>query len=182
VAETIVDLLRKNYDDQHGVVNVRPVVDKLLERSKDPFSEAWAAFDVDPQWHLPILEAMRVLASTGYCTVEGARYLINATEIVAAEFGSDEYFKSVNALVASPKAAPALTSFISSLLNVETNEFRRRLAFYIFGILLERRTAILPDEIRDSLISAAKGEKSASLKKQFTELLARFPMEANETS
>lgn len=182
MAETIVDLLRKNYDDQHGVVNVRPVVDKLLERSNDPFSEASATFDVEPQWRLPILEAMRVLASTGYCTEEGARYLMHATEIVAAEFGSDEYFKSVNALVASPTAAPALTSFIKFLLNAETNEFRRRLAFYIFGILLERRTAMIPDELRDSLMSAAKSEKSAPLKKQFTELLARFPMQANETS
>jgi hypothetical protein len=174
VAETIVDLLRKNYDDQFGVANVRPVVDKLLESSQDPFGEVLAAFRVEPQWRLPILEAMRVLASTGYCTVEGALHLIDATDLVAREFGTDEYFKSVNALVASPKAAPALTSFISRLLNTESSEFTRRLAFYILGILLERRKELPLDEVRESLTSAADRETSNQLKEQFRGLLARF--------
>lgn len=174
MADTIVDLLRKHYDDQHGVANIRPVVDKLLASSQDPFGEVMAAFRAEPQWRLPILEAMRVLASTGHCTAAGAEDLIDATQLVAFEFGIDEYFKSVNALVASPRAAPALTSFISRLLSAERNEFSRRLAFYVLGILLERREEVPLDAVRDSLTAAADRETSYQLREQFQELLARI--------
>jgi hypothetical protein len=114
VAETIVEMLRKNYDDQHGVFNVRPVVDSLLNQSR-PFAEVSSSFrEAEPKWRLPILEAMRVLATTGHCSE--AEDVLRATDVVVGEFGVDEYFKTVNALVGSPDAAPALTGFVSRLL------------------------------------------------------------------
>jgi len=175
VADSILDQLRNNYDERHGVVNVRPVVDNLLKTSTNPFAEVSATFrDAEPRWRMPILEAMRVLAASGKCTEEGAQDVLKATEAVAVESGDDEYFKTINALVASPKAATALTAYVLRLLEMGRNSFARRLAFYTVGMLLEHRTAQLSDGLHNALKYAAEEEKSEQLKRQFQELLNRF--------
>ena len=175
MAERIVDLLRSNYDEKHGVVNVRPVVDQLLRTSSAPFAEVSASFETaESRWRLPILEAMRVLAASGHCTENDVQGVLRATESVAAESGADEYFKSVNALVASPKTAGALTGFVSRLLDNPRRDFERRLAFYTIGMLLEHRTAKLPDGLRGALRTAADAEGSDQLRRQFVELLGRL--------
>lgn len=177
MADYIVDLLDKNYDAEHGVVNVRPVVDMLLSSSKDPygpFAQVSQAFgDVEPRWHLPILEAMRVLAASGHCTQKHADEIFRATDTVAAESGNDEYFKSVNALVVSPKTAPALPEHIRRWLNTD-REFDRRLAFYTSGMLVDRKMNELLKNLRAKLESAANAEPSPKLKGQFMELLTRL--------
>src|SRR5580765_2373984 len=98
----IVEMLSKNYDSDHGVVNVRPIVDALLASSDDPFAEFSQIFDgLDMQWRVPVLEAMRVLAASGHCTQKQTDKIFSATDVVAADSGIDEYFKSVNAVVVS---------------------------------------------------------------------------------
>jgi hypothetical protein len=171
VAETIVEMLRKNYDDQHGVFNVRPVVDSLLNQSR-PFAEVSSSFrEAEPKWRLPILDAMRVLATTGHCSE--AEDVLRATDVVVGEFGVDEYFKTVNALVGSPDAAPALTGFVSRLLQRQRDDFARRLAFYIVGVLLEHHTATLSSQLRQELNAAVETESSKHLSGQFREVLAK---------
>jgi hypothetical protein len=170
----IVELLDKNYDAAHGVVNVRPVVDYLLRSSKDPFAEFSGIFDqVNPRWHLPILEAMRVLAATDKCTPQQTDEIFKATETVAAESGDDEYFKSVNAVVVSPKIAPALGRYIAQWLSTDASFFRE-LAFYTSGMLLERKMNESLKPLRPNLESAAQAENSPQLKSQFNELLRRL--------
>src|SRR5260370_38933309 len=174
MADHIVDLLNKNYDANHGVVNVRPVVDTLLASSDDPFAQFSVIFDdVDPRWPLTILEAMRVLAASGNCTQRQADEIFRATDRVAAESGVDEYFKSVNAVVVSAKIAPALPQHIERWLKTE-REFYRRLAFYTSGMLLERKMSALLKNLRAQLESAAKAESSEKLKGQFNEVLKQL--------
>jgi hypothetical protein len=166
-------MLRKNYDDQHGVFNVRPIVDSLLKQSR-PFAEVSSSFrEAEPKWRLPILEAMRVLATTGHCTEGEAEDVLRATDVVVGEFGVDEYFKTVNALVGSPDAAPALTGFVSRLLQRQGDDFARRLAFYIVGVLLEHHTATLSSQLRQELNAAVETESSKHLSGQFREVLAK---------
>jgi hypothetical protein len=173
MAYSIVEMLRKNYDDHHGVFNIRPVVDSLLQEFR-PFSEVSASFrEAEAKWRLPILEAMRVLATIGRCTEKEANDVLSATDDVVNEFGTDEYFKTVNALVGSPKAAPALTGFALRLLRTRGDGFPRRLAFYIVGVLLEHHTATLSNQLRQELADAAGIEASEQLREQFREVLAK---------
>jgi hypothetical protein len=170
----VVGLLHKNYDPTYGTVNVRPIVDALVASSKDPFSEFTDVFyKAEPRWHLPILEAMRVLAATGRCTQEQTGEIFKATETVAAESGTDQYYKSVNAVVVSPKIAPALAGQIAGWLNRQ-NEFYRQLAFYTSGMLLQRKMSEVLKTIIPTLESAAKSESSSNLRSQFSEVLKQL--------
>jgi len=176
MADTFVELLRRNYNEKYGETNVRPALDQLLKTSRAPFDEVSVAFKgAEPRWQLPLLEAMRILASTGYCNETEAEVVLRATETVATDSGEDEYFKSVNALVVSPKTAPALTRFISRLLERPvTDDFSRRLAFYTVGMLVEHGEKKLATGLHDALSSAAATERSDRLKLQFQELLKRL--------
>jgi hypothetical protein len=174
MANLVIDLLNKNYDAAYGVVNVRPVVDKLEHSSDNPFAQVSQVFyTADPQWRLPILEAMRALAVDGYCNREQAHEIFRATDTVAADSGSDEYFKSVNAVVVSPKVAPALPEHIKIWLN-NADDFYRRLAFYTSGMMLERNMNALLKNLRPNLEAAAAAESSPRLKDQFYELLKQL--------
>jgi hypothetical protein len=172
----VVELLDKNYDETHGVVNVRRVVDHLLSSSKDAFGDISESFyKVDSRWHLPILEAMRVLAATGKYTEQRTDQvtdqLFKATATVATESGmDDEYFKSVNAVIVSPRIAPALGRYIEDWLNRD-GSFFRELAFYTSGMLLDRNMNEPLKRLRSNLQSAAQAENSPQLKSQFDELL-----------
>jgi hypothetical protein len=172
---TVVELLNKNYDPDYGTVNVRPVIDAIVASSKDPFHEISGAFNnVEPRWHLPILEAMRVLAATGCCTPEQTGDMFKATETVAAESGRDQYYKSINAVVVSPKIAPVLTQYIAAWLHHgRENEFYRQLAFYASGMLLQRKMSSVLKAIRPVLESAAKAETS-NLRSQFSDVLKQI--------
>jgi hypothetical protein len=171
----IVKLLQSHYDEQYGIVNVRPVVDQLLETSRDPFAEVSKTFDTaEPRWRIPILEAMRALAASGHCNEGGAADILRATSTVAADSGVDEYFKSVNAIVSSRQAAGVLTGFVASLLEDTRNEFARRLAFYTVGMLLEHNMGNLTSRLRGALKSAAASERSAQLRRQFGEVIDRL--------
>lgn len=173
--DAIIDLLRSNYNEEHGVTNVRPVVDELLAKSRTPFPDIAVTFrNAEPRWRLPILEAMRALCVVGRCTQDDAELLMRATETVAADSGNDEYFKSINALVASRRSAPALISFVARWLRVPQDEFTRRLAFYVVGMLLEHQTAEITDEVWTALKSAADSEGSDKMKAQFADILGRL--------
>ena len=170
----IIELLNKNYDAQHGVVNIRPVVDTVLQRSTNPFLEISNTFvEATRQWQLPLIEALRTLAASGQCTTDDARFMLEATRTVAEDVGSDEYFKTVNALVSSQASAAALVTFISSLL-AGSNEFKRRLAFYAVGLLAERSPATVPERLLTQLKSEADLEQSPARRAQFLEVLARL--------
>lgn len=170
----IISLLAENYDEQHGVVNSRPVVDAVIEKSNQPFRDVSNTFDeASRQWQLPLVDAMRALAATGHCTADDADLMLKATRTVAQDSGSDEYFKTVNAMASAQALAPAVAKFVLSLLR-DSDEFQRRLAFYSVALLAERRTAVVPDELRDQLRVEATREKSASRREQFFEVLARL--------
>jgi hypothetical protein len=167
----VIDLLNKNYDTEHGVVNVRPVVDELVKIHPNPFEELRAKFkSVEVRWHSPILEAMRQLAATGRCSESGAHEILLATDTVARETGHDEFFKTINALAVSPTTAPTLVKFVYHLLN-SGKEFDRRLAFYAVGMLLEHNGSRLLSDGENVLRSAAEAEESPELKRDFTDLL-----------
>lgn len=173
MANTILDQLRDNYDDQYGVVNVRPVVDELVRTSRDPLAEVSATFEsAELRWRIPILEAMRVLAAMGFWTEGGAKAILKATDAVAAESGKDEYYKSINALVvSSQQATKELMTFVSDWLR--GNHFERWLACYTIGMLIEHRKEPLPEELRSALRSAAMNEESLQMRPKFRELLTR---------
>jgi hypothetical protein len=116
---------------------------------------------------------MRVLAATGRCTEGQTGDIFKATETVATESGTDQYYKSVNAVVVSPKIAPALADHIAGWLNRE-NEFYRQLAFYTSGMLVQRKMSDVLKTIKPRLEFAAKAESSANLKSQFSEVLKKL--------
>jgi len=176
VAETIVELLRSNYDEMHGVVNVRPVVDRLLKSPDRAFADVAAAFKTaEPRWRLPMVEAMRTLAATGYCNENQAPDLIRATEAVAVDSGTDEYFKTVNAMVSSRKTAGALLFFVERLLESgKSTAFARQLAFYTVGMLLDHQTAQVSPGLRVALSLAATAESSDQMKDQFAQVVSRL--------
>lgn len=172
----IVELLGKNYDEAHGVVNVRRVIDHLLNSSKDAFGDITESFyEVDSRWHLPILEAMRALVATDKYpkeqTSQVADQIFKATQTAVTESGvNDEFFKSVNAVVVSPEIAPGLGRYIEEWLKSDVSFFRE-LAFYTSGMLLERNMNEPLKRLRPNLQSAAQAESSPQLKSQFDELL-----------
>lgn len=170
MGDLVIDLLNENYDAKHGVVNVRPVVDALVKTLGDPFDVLWAKFRSEKTWHSPILEAMRLLAATGRCNERGAAEILDATYTVAQETGTDEYFKTINALVMSPKTAPTLTKFVDDCLH-SGNDFERRLAFYAAGMLLEHNGWRYLNSIQDALQSAADAETSPERKRDYKELV-----------
>jgi hypothetical protein len=171
----IVGLLREHYDAKYGLVNVRPVIDQLLKSTPDAFVEMSSAFDTaDPQWRLPILEAMRTLAAIGRCDERSAGDLLRATEAVAADSGVDEHFKTINALVTAQRTAGALTPYALDLLKRRGDGLARRLAFYTVAMLLEHGTAPVTASLRGALESAAATETSDQLKRQYAEIVARL--------
>lgn len=136
--EWIITLLTKNYDENYGVVNSRPVVEAVVKESKYPFRDVAETFyEASQRWQLPLVDAMRTLAATGYCTSSDARLMLDATRVVAEDAGSEEYFKTVNAMASAQALAPAVFDFVRLLLS-ETNESRRRLAFYTVALLAEK--------------------------------------------
>jgi len=174
MANKIVDLFPDNYDERFGVVNVRPVVDELLKTRNEPFDEIAASFEtVEPEWHLALVEAMRALAVAGYCSAQDAEFILGATVTVARESGDDEYFKTINALVSSPRTVKALPGFVHLLLETPEQAFRRRLAFYVVGMLIQQGENTL-ESIRPELSSAIEAEPSVQLRAQFSELLEQI--------
>lgn len=171
----IIKLLANNYDEQHGVVNSRPVLDAVLKDSVEPFRDVLDTFGEAPrQWRLPLVDAMRTLAATGHCTAEEALSMLEATRTVVVDAGDDEeYFKTVNAMVSAPAPAPAVVTFVLSLLR-EADDFQRRLAFYAVALLADKRTAALPDELRAQLKAEAAREPSLVRRRQFFDVLARL--------
>jgi hypothetical protein len=170
----IISLLESNYDEQHGVVNSRPVVDALIRDSKQPFRDLSSTFQGAPrQWQLPLVEAMRTMAATGYCTAEEAGFVFDATRAVAEDPASEEYIKTVNAVGSARVAATAVVTFALSLLN-NANESQRRLAFYAVALLVEKRTAEVPQQLRAQLKIEADRETSPARRDQFLDVLARL--------
>jgi hypothetical protein len=178
----IRNLLADNYDSKHGVVNVRPVVDELM-REDNPVGQALAIFNEEPRWRGAILEAVRVLAASGKCDEKGAEDIINATDVFANESGTDEYFKSINALATSARTTPALVSYVEQLLTPSlSRSFERRLIFYTIGMLLEHKKSLLENreaskrfaQLKDGLESVVRAESSVQLKQQFQEVLANW--------
>jgi anti-sigma B factor antagonist len=184
MADKIVKLLEANYDEKYGVVNMRPVVDRLLRESQNAFADVATGFGtVERRWRQPLLEAMRTLAASGYCNAEDARTVLVATGSIALERGVGEYFRTINALASSKGAAAALPDFLASLLARPTDElvpsaeepaeFRRRLAFYVLGTILEHGTTDIPEDTWLRLKAAASLEPSELRREQFLELLER---------
>jgi hypothetical protein len=174
--EWIISLLADNYDESHGVVNSRPVVDAVISKSDRPFEDLSNTFeDASRQWQLPLVDAMRTLAATGYCTADDAQLMLDATRTVAEVAGSEEYFKTVNAMVSAQNSSAAVVAFVASLLG-DADEFQRRLAFYAVALVAERRTASISVQLRNQLSVEANRETSRVRRKQFLDVLARLPM------
>jgi hypothetical protein len=174
--EWIISLLADNYDESHGVVNSRPVVDAVISESDRPFEDLSDTFeDASRQWQLPLLDAMRTLAATGHCTADDARLMLDATRRVAEVAGSEEYFKTVNAMVSAQDSASAVVTFVASLLGA-ADEFQRRLAFYAVALLAEKGTASISAQLREQLTDEANREMVPVRREQFLDVLARLPM------
>ena len=171
MGDLVIDLLNNNYDAEHGVVNVRPVVDALTKSVSDPLDELWAKFRSEKRWHSPILEAMRLLAATGRCNERGAGEILDATDTVAQEAGNDEYFKTINALAVSAKTAPTLTKSLDRWLK-SGKDFERRLAFYAAGMLLEHNGSRYLNGVQDAVKSAADAETSPERRRDYMELMS----------
>lgn len=170
----IIELLAKHYDENHGVANSRPVVDAVIKESKQPFRDVSDTFaEASRQWQLPLVDAMRALAATGYCKPDDGVLMLNATQTVAEDAGTEEYFKTVNAMASAQASAPALVTYVLSLLR-EPSEFQRRLAFYAVALLIDKHTAMIPDQLRTRLRVEADREQFPERQMQFRDVLARL--------
>lgn len=172
--EWIISILADNYDELHGNVNSRAVVDAVIRDSKEPFRDVSNTFrDAPRQWQLPLVEAMRTLAATGYCTGDDTSVMLDATRAVAEDAGTEEYFKTVNAMASARESAPAVLTFVRSLLG-DGDEFKRRLAFYAVALLAEKHTAQLTNNLRDQLKDEAAREPLSSRREQFLAIIERM--------
>lgn len=170
----VVSLLQQHYDPTYGIVDVRKVIDEL-QKTSGAFDEMSRTFHAaEPQWRLPILEGMRTLAATVDCSEDQAAELLRITDTVAADVGVDEYFKSINAVVMSPKAAGALPAYAVRLLERRNDGLARRLAFYAAAMLLLHDRSRITEPLRRGLESAAEAETSAEQKEEFREILAQL--------
>lgn len=176
MASRVIELLSENYDEKFGVVNLRSVLDELSLVSQHPFNDISVSFEhAEPRWQPSILEAMRVLAISNGCSKDEAWEILRATTVVASDIGNEEYFKSVNALVTSTNASDALAEFIAELLAQRPDDFRRRLAFYVVGMLIEHGMTEFHKDILSALRYAAAVENSLQSRQQMEELLGRLP-------
>ena len=116
---------------------------------------------------------MRTLAATGYCTPDDGQLMFNATQTVAEDAGSEEYFKTVNAMASAQASAPAVVTYVLSLLR-EPGEFQRRLAFYAVALLVDKHTATIPEQLLARLKIEADREPSPERRVQFLDVLTRL--------
>ncbi len=173
---SIEELLQEGYDARYGNMDSHAVVESVInqEYSVGDLIEAFAS--LGRQWQLPLIDAMRILAAMGYCSVEEAYAVLGMTRTMADRLGSEEYFKTVNALSSAPNSAQAVLDFVRELLPA-TDDAQRYLVFYAVALLAEKRTvaaAHVPDELFAALSKAAQGEVSKDRQHQFQRALAKF--------
>jgi hypothetical protein len=172
---SVAELMEQHFSDDHGTVDVKAVLNALEDVG---VSRAPALIDLldDPaqrRWRLSAVDGLRALAARNECTMDQARKLLAATELVALEQGLEEYLKTFNALVSSTECAPSLLEFIRS--HAQLSEDDRWLSFYAAGLLAQRRPSAIPPDLHSLLASAAEVEPVTGRRNEYAELLHNLP-------
>lgn len=168
----VVELLEAYRVSDHGVVDVRAVLDELIRRHKDPVAELVAVFS-DPdayQWRLYALVGLRTLATEGHLQAPEAHMVLEMTDLVAPYAGLDEYYKTITALAASRQTAPVLLDFIRACLDRKAPYDWRWLAFAAMGALLAKQTVTVPWDLAKALSEEAPNERDPHRRTQMEEV------------
>src|SRR5215204_3650902 len=105
----IVSILSHHVDQKHGVVDVHSAMEDL-EHPQDDLKMVLSDPTV-PEWHYYALEGLRALAAQGSTSREEDRLILEGTKRIAQQFGTDEFYKTFDAIAVSRDNAPLLADF-----------------------------------------------------------------------
>lgn len=171
----VIGLFRKHVLAEHGVVNVRAVINELAAQKENPVLALNQLLDdaeaVD--WHFYAAEGLRSLAAQGTLDANDGRKLLDVTRALYQRWGMDEYYKSVTALAASPRTAPLLAEFVEQRLEQQDVRDWRWLAFFAAGTLLQQVPRVLTRRLAEQLQKEAVLEPDPRRKPQMQDVAAR---------
>ena len=158
----LIGLLESRRIAFHGVIDVRQVVHALDEQGQDPAEAFTTLFHAstaeDLAWRFYALEGMRALAVRGRLREEQADMLLEMTDGVALQMGTDEYYKSISAVAFSPETAPVLVPFVRQKLERRNISDWRWVAFFATAAYLGTPRARIPFDLAQQLIFEAHEE------------------------
>jgi hypothetical protein len=171
----VVELLRNNLDEKHGVVNVRAVIDSIMAK-EDPAQalEQLLKDNSVSEWHYYGLEGLRSLAIRGDLKPDHARMVLNDLTVrFAQERGADEYYNSIRSIAVSPKPETALVvlEFAGERLDKQDWGDWCWLAFFAVGTFLERESNRVPSELAHRLQDVVGKEREETRRAQLTEIV-----------
>ena len=126
-----------------------------LENQGVRTAEAFEELLNDPtafNWHYYALAGMRALAELGKLSRNRARTLLEKTDRIAWQVGTDEFYKSIEAVAHSRETVPALLDFVEErLLGQRDIREWRWLAFTAVASILQSKvegiTAMLKERV-----------------------------------
>ena len=135
---------------EYGVVNVRGVVDELLDKNQDVDGavndlDSLLKDDDDKRaiWHFNALEAMRSLAYDPAFTADNAKTLLDRTKDLAWRYRDDEYYYKTVTVLARSTSQPVLDELegvVRAGLKGEVPVTDGKwLALYVVGLLVTTR-------------------------------------------
>lgn len=152
---SIQELLETGYDHTYGNADSRAVVAAVINGEHSVEDIIRAFYNLDRQWQLPLVNVMRTLAITGYCSLEHGRAMLHMTSAVAQTPRSEEYFKTLEALASVPSLVLAVVEYVDTLLTV-ADEPSRQLARYA--------AALVADKYAEADASALRADMEAALR------------------
>lgn len=172
-SEVLTELLRTRLAKRE-IVNIQCLVDDLDRQGVEP-EEAFEQLLRDAKafnWHYYAVAGMRTLAERDRLSQDKATTLLNNTERLAWQLGTDEFHKTIVALARSKKTAPALLEFVQKrLLEQQDIPEWRWLAFTAVASMRQSRTADITPTLKERLKREAEEEIDPHRKPQLQELV-----------
>ena len=161
MTDSLIDLLKSNVVEGHGVTNVWAVVNELEKQNKNPATEFTRLFYAPEgkPWCFYAVVGMRSLVERGSLKKEEARTLLKMTEtLVLARRSMEEYYRTISILASSRETAPVLVEFVEEKLGEKDQTQWRWLAFFAVGELLQAQKATIPRAVVEKLLEEVNKE------------------------
>jgi hypothetical protein len=168
-AEEIVQLLGKYLNKDYFVVDVKAAMRELKNPLQD-FEQVLSDQSL-PEWHFYALEGLRSIAGQQKLSQNDSRIIIEGTNRVAQQFGSDEFYKSFDAFARSPDNTPYLRDFVMDLLRSRNQRDWLWLAFCAMATLLHRRHDLATGAVAQQLIDAYREAPPSRRRPQMEEIV-----------
>jgi hypothetical protein len=167
-ARAVVQRLSRHVDEKHGIVDVNSAM-KDLDHPQDDLKTVLADPTV-PEWHFYALEGLRSLAATGNTSPEDGRIILEGTKRIAQRLGTDEFYKTFDAMAHTKKNASLLADFANDMLNDRDQRDWLWLAFSAVGTLLQHNWSdAITEGLRWKLMHAVREQQADERESQMAE-------------